>query len=552
VYADGDATYAASGIELMGGQHTNYLDHPGMPVLDLMAMTTDVRYAAHRVLHGSVKRSDYVQQRLFNLDDSRIYFRGWAMMFFVFGVLSAFITMSRLFGGPLWGAAGALLWLSAPQLDLYAIRFLPDPLQAGLLLVCGYLIARAAQRREAWTYTLAALLLGFAISVKLHAAGLVVPLALAIAWRPPRATWRPELAADARAWLRRYRVPLTLFATVWIFFCVVFGSSRIPFSLTHEQHTLLLELGVGLLLYFGVLLLYAKTPLRDVRPRVLSPFGAVLVTAFLAGVLLPATLFVNDLPEMLVKIVDGLTGHGVNEGVTPFTVSWATLLHGPLVYTVVLVAIAGVGALVGTVRRDPTPVLFFAGAAVTLGMALARLGTPHYFQPAFVLSIPAALWLVRQLPPRINAAAAAALVLLMVIPTAIHVQAPAHWAEQQERQGKAGSALLDTLVTKPRTIALSDDYAAFADVRWYSLVGQYLAWVPSYPYRVLPITVSVNQLTDRHVLPTYYIGQRSFAADQALATSLGTYEVQPVAEGAEGVGAARLVHGPGVDQPLAP
>ncbi|HEV7639974.1 MAG TPA: hypothetical protein VGO39_03775 [Gaiellaceae bacterium] len=76
-----------------------------MPVLALMAMTTDVRYAANSVLHGSVKRSDYVQQRLFNLDDSRPYFRGWAMVFFVFGVAIAFSTMSRLFGGPrsYWG-----------------------------------------------------------------------------------------------------------------------------------------------------------------------------------------------------------------------------------------------------------------------------------------------------------------------------------------------------------------------------------------------------------------------------------------------------------------
>ncbi|HEV7639975.1 MAG TPA: hypothetical protein VGO39_03780 [Gaiellaceae bacterium] len=370
--------------------------------------------------------------------------------------------------------------------------------------------------------------------MKLHAAGLVVPLAIAIAWRPPSATWRLEVTAGLRAWARRYRIPLALFGAVWIFFCVAFGRSRIPFSLTHDQSTLLLELAVALVLYFGVVLLYTKTPLRDVRPRVLSPFGVILVSALLVGVLLPATLFVNDLPEMLVKIVEGLTGHGVNEGVTPFAVSWSTLLHGPLVYTVLLVAIAGAAAIVGTIRRDPTPVLWFAGAAVTGGMALARLGTPHYFQPAYVLSIPAALWLVRQLPRRLDAVATTALVLTMVVPTAIHVRAPARWAAQQERQGRSTSSLLDTLVKKPGSIALSDDYAASADARWYSLVGQYLAWVPSYPYRVLPITATVSQLADHHVLPTHYIGQRSFTIDRTLATSLGTYEVEPVAAGAEG------------------
>jgi hypothetical protein len=534
----------------MGGRHTNYLDHPGMPLQDVMAVTTDVRYAVDRVLHGSVARSDYVQQRVFNLDDSRVYFRGWAIVFFLFGVLIAYLTMSRLFGGPLWGLAGALLWLSAPQIDLYSIRFLPDALQAGLVVACGFLIVRGAQRRDAWTYTLAALLLGLAITVKLHAAGLVVPLAIALVWRPPTAAWRGDFSAGLRAWLRRYRVPLALSAGLWVFFCIVFWPARIPFGLTHEQQTLLLELGSALLLYLGVVVLYTKTPLRDVRPRVLSPFGLILVSALLVGVLLPATLFVDDLPEMLVKITDGLAGRGVNQGVEPFTLTWGTLVEGPLAYTVVLFGIAAVAAVVGAVRRDPLPVLWFAGAAATGAMALARLGTPHYFQPAYVLSIPAALWLVRALPRRVDWAAATALVLVMVVPTAIHIRQPATAAEQQVRQGAAMSGLVDRFVEEPGHIALADDYAPSADVRWYSLVGQYLAWVPSYPYRVLPVTASGSQLSDRHVLPTYYVGQRSFTTDRTLTTSFGAYEVLPVAAGAENVGAARLVRGPGVDRPF--
>ena len=38
-YADADASYTATGIDLFAGEHSFFLDHPGMPIQDLMAMT---------------------------------------------------------------------------------------------------------------------------------------------------------------------------------------------------------------------------------------------------------------------------------------------------------------------------------------------------------------------------------------------------------------------------------------------------------------------------------------------------------------------------------
>jgi len=42
-YADADASYTATGIDLFAGEHSFFLDHPGMPIQDLMAMTTEAR-----------------------------------------------------------------------------------------------------------------------------------------------------------------------------------------------------------------------------------------------------------------------------------------------------------------------------------------------------------------------------------------------------------------------------------------------------------------------------------------------------------------------------
>jgi hypothetical protein len=420
INADADATYTASAAELMAGEHTLYLDHPGLPLQDLMAISFELRYAVHNLSNSSSPHA-YVAQRLLHLDDSRFFFRGWALLFFIGGVAATFFVGWRFLGGPFWGAACAALWMSAPDLAAMSIQFRPDGLLAGLVVLCGYLIVRAAQRRSAWTYTLAALLLGLTMTVKLHAAGLLVPFAIALLWRPPLSGWEPGWRADARAWLSRYRVPLTLFAVAWIALSILFNRSRAPLTLTAEQRTTVSEVSGGLGVYLLALLVFAKTPLERWGRGPVRPFGGVLVSALVVGVLLPGTLFVNDLPEMLVKLVGGLTGGAVNEGITPFSLPMTTLLHWPLVYTLLMVCIAGVAASVGVVRRDLTPLLWFTGALATGLMALARLGTIHYFEPAFALSIPAALWLVRSLPRPAIVPAATVLLIVMLNPLFSHL-----------------------------------------------------------------------------------------------------------------------------------
>ncbi|HVC88317.1 MAG TPA: hypothetical protein VNC40_12945 [Gaiellaceae bacterium] len=554
INADADAAYTASGIELAAGEHTFYLDHPGMPLEDLMAITVESRRVLHNLNGGNASPHQYAAQRLVNLDDSRPYFRGWAIAFFSFGAFVTFFALSALFVNPLWGAAGALLWLTAPDLANMSIQFRPDGLLAGLVVACGALIVRAAERRSAWTYALAALLLGLTITVKIHAAGLFLPFAIALAWRPPGPGWRTSFVAGARRWLRRYRIALGVFAAVWIAFAVAFNSERAPIILTHEERVAVLELAAAFGDYLLVVGLFAWLKLRRRGP--FSPFGAVLASALAVGILLPGTLFLNDLPEMLNKIVGGLTGSGVNNGIRPFTTPLSELLHYPFDSTLALVSIAAVAAALGVIRRDPFPVLWFTGSLVTGVMALARLGTLHYFEPAYVLSIPAVLWLLRTLrPPAVGALATAALLAVVLNPFFAHLHAPAQNAASQEIRSRVFARLAHQLL-KPGEIALSDSYAEpTPDTRWFGLVHQFIAWTPAYPYRFMPADAGPATAEGAGLRPAYFIGELplQLRREQQVTLGFGTYDLRPIpalADPGDGIGVALLVHGPGVDSPL--
>jgi hypothetical protein len=550
INADADASYTSSGIDLAIGEHSFYLDHPGMPLQDLMAMTFETRYAVHRLAGSPTSARDYAGERLLNLDDSRAYFRGWAILFFLGGALITFLAVQRLLGGPLWGLAGALLWLAAPQLSSMSIQFRPDALLAGLVVATGALIASAAEKRDAWTYALAALLLGLTITVKLHAAGLLLPFAIALLWRPPRPGWQDGFRSSLGRWLHRYRIPLVGFAGVWVLFCFVFNWSR-PFTLTHEQRTTLFEVAAAVGDYLLAVALLGRT--RFGRGP-FSPFGGVLVAALTLGVVLPGTLFLNDLPEMLVKIIGGLTGSGVNEGIRPFATPVSSLLEG-VWSTTVLVGIAGVAAVVGLIRRDPFPLIWFSGAVATGVMALARLGTIHYFEPAFVLSIPAALWLARVLPGRLAAVGAVALVAYVAHPALGTLHDSENSAVRQEQASRAFARLADRLLG-PGQLALADSYASpTPDTRWFGLVHQYTAWAPVYHYRFLPSDAGSATAQDLGLRPAYFIGALplSLGSAQQVTLGFGTYELQPLPstfDPTAGVGAAKLVHGPGVDAPF--
>jgi Dolichyl-phosphate-mannose-protein mannosyltransferase len=556
IYANLDASYTASGIDAVAGQHSVYLDGPGMPLVDVMAGTTEVRYIAHKLTNEHATPSAYASQRLLHLDDSRIFFRGFAILFFLAGVALAFALVWRLFGTPWWGAAGALLFLSAPGLQAAAIQFEPDVLFTGLTFAAGYLVVRAAERRDPWLYALAALLIGLTVTVMAQAAYLLLPLVVALVARPPLQSWIAEFVHDGRAWLTRYRRPLLCFFGVWVLLCVTFDRSRVPFSTTHDQARIMQELGLATVVYVAsVAIVTATRPLRRFSRGPLRPVGLVLVGAFAAGVLLPGTLLLNDLPAMIVKIVHDLAQGGIQPGIGQSTLSASEFGHTPLLPSLIIVVLAGLAAGIGIGIGDSQPMLWFSGAAAMFVMATTHLGPPVTFAPAFVLSIPPTLWLARRLPRATAALAAVAVVAIVLVPTLQSLTSPRHSAQLQEESARTIAADSAKLLTKPNTIALMPDYVSpNADIRWFDFVQQVVAWTPAYPYRFLPDSAQGAQKgQSSHLTPAYYIGALPLrlSGEKTVTLGYGTFALKPLpqfANPALGTGVAKLVSGPGVQQ----
>jgi Dolichyl-phosphate-mannose-protein mannosyltransferase len=551
--ASPDASYTASGIGLMAGQHTSYLGQPGMPLQDLMAITMETRYVAHKLTNEHETQVMYASQRLLHLGDSRIFFRGFAVLFFLFAAALAFVVPWRLSGSPWWGTAGALLLVCAPGLAAASIRFAPDTLLAGLLLAVGWLIVRGAEARSAWLYALAALLLGLSATVKVQALGLVVPLGLALILRPPRRS----VAGDAGRWLRRHRRPLVAFLAVWVVFCATFDADRLPFGMSREQTVALGVVAGGPLVYAAfVSVLASIPPLRRAVRGPLGPVGPLLTAAFAAGALFPGTLAMNDLPAMLVSMGRALRRGGVDALAPGVSGSWSELVHAPDLLAMILLAVAGVAAVVGLAAREAQPLIWFSGSAATFVMATSHLGPATNFAPAFVLSIPPVLWLARRLPRPLPPVVTLAVVALTLVPTVRDLSTARDAARRQERRWTAMSAVADKLITKPGTIALTDADAPGPDVQWQNDVQQLASWMPfDYPYRFLPDSQAALDTAGRdHLLPTYDIGSLPIGLQKTTSTPLqfGTYELKPVPSetflGSE-VGTARLLSGPGVTTP---
>jgi hypothetical protein len=554
ITASSDAPYTASSIDLMAGEKTLYLQQPGMPLQDLMAVTTETRYVAHKLTSEHETPHVYAGQRLLHLDDSRIFARGYAILFYLAGALLAFVALGRLLGSSWWGAAGALLFLGAPGLPTASIRFEPDTLLAGLVLAIGYLLVRAAEKRDAWLYTLSSLLLGLALTVKVHAAGLLVPFAFALLWRPP-STSRRALFNASVDWFRRYRVPLIGFLAIWVVFCTTFDRSRVPFTMTHRQSAVVTWIVVAAVVYAALVALTAQvSSLRRFARWPLRPVGLLLACALALGVVLPGTLVLNDLPQMLIEMGRALGHGGVDSAAPGASTSWSELVHVPVVLALVLLALAAVAASIGFMTREIQPLLWFSGAAATFLMATAHVGPSTNFAPSFVLSIPPVLWLARRLPASAAMIGATALVVAVLVPTFRDVSKASNAARLQERQAAEMIAAADHVLTKPNTVALTEDLTPLPDIRWHDDVQQVVAWSPDYPYRFLPNSpAGVNTAAHDHLAPAFYIGAvaAGIQHEQTVPLLFGAYVMRPVAGAAiAGIGVAKLVSGPGVDVPL--
>lgn len=514
-YADADATYTATALNLTYREsRVNYLDHPGLPLHELLATSFLVERLARRVAGDeTLSRDAFFADRMLHLDSTRPLFRGWAIVFYLAGAVLSFLLAARLLGHWTWGLAAGLLWTGAPGLVAMSIQYRADvPLSVATVAV-GYTIALAARARSAALYLVAAALLGFAVTIKLHAAGLIVPLGLAVLWRPPAAGWWEQLRHDGAALVRRRPFLLGAALFAWLALVVTFNRPRLPFTPTAEQLTLV---GVGTAVILALL--------------AVNRFYATLAAAIAAGIAVPAVIVLQDGLQMLVVVARGLTGGGINEEVEPFSASLERFRHWPFEDATFVFLLAAAAAVVGLRRREPLPALLFSGAVVLAIMAQARLSATHYFAPAFVLSVPAALWLFS------SRRGAPASVLVWPIVAVIALHSYEHRRDVGNdaslfaaREAPALRAVAERL--QPGEVGVVPGSWPHPDSRHFESVYLYSEHTPDYRYRFLPDTPRALAFAAEHGLrPRYFVGPlaTTITGTMPLRLETGTYTARPL------------------------
>src|SRR5207237_999433 len=88
LYADADGTYVGSSLELAANDHARYMDHPGLPIQEALAIAFDAESVAAKVVHGS-SHAEFMRYRLLQLDRTRVTLRSIAVFFYLAGALRA-------------------------------------------------------------------------------------------------------------------------------------------------------------------------------------------------------------------------------------------------------------------------------------------------------------------------------------------------------------------------------------------------------------------------------------------------------------------------------
>ena len=528
-YADADATYVGAGLNLLYGQPVRYLDHPGLPLEQLVAGVFGVGEAVDRVGGGAASTKDYVDGLMLDLDRTREVYRGLAVLFYLAGAALSFLLFSRFFANWGWGLAGGLAWVAAPGLGSMSIQYRPDVLLSVLCIVFAFLVGRAVQTRSAWLFVASGAELGFTMMVKLHAAGLLPALVLAAIWRHPPPGWWGVLRSDARSWLRRQRawlIPLTIVLAV---LALVLNVRRLPWNPTAEQLTAVLVPAFIVGDFLGLAWLVRRFGAPRWLRVVLDPWYGVLGAAVFAGLAIPIVLSIPDGMQAMISIEKGLSGEGINETIPLFSAPLDRLLDPPLRQALLVFLLAGAAALVGLVQREPLPVVWFLGAAILGVMAEARLAAIHYFAPAYVVSLWGAFWLLRR--ARLGTAPIIATVLVAYVV----------WPAVRDRHalpydpGLAGVAAppLRALEAKlrPTELGLTPSYWPDPDTRYFDVVEPYMSYTPEYPYRFVSDSGRAPEFAEERGLRLrYYTGPlaRNFTGTQLILGEIGTFRARPV------------------------
>jgi hypothetical protein len=347
--------------------------------------------------------------------------------------------------------------------------------------------------------------------------------------------------------VRARRRLLAGLAAAWTALAILTNLLRDTFSPTGEQLQWLLAPPLVATGCVGVALAARRSTSHPLVRRVFDPFYGVVLLAVIAGTWIPVTLDVGDGLQALVNIARGLSGGGINAGIPLFQASLGQLTEPPLKQATAVFAIGLVAVVVGIWRKDPKPVVWMSAAAVLAVMAEARLAAVHYFAPAYVLSMFAALWLVQSRSLRSASLLVWPIVLYVALPAWDARRGPAQKVNEFAAVATPANAAFAARV-QPGEVALVPSGWPFEDARYFELVYQYANYTPPYSYRTLPATVPAAELAAKLGLRLrYYFGPglpETSAATVSFVGQLDVYTVRPV-PGTYLV--YELVRGPGAD-----
>ncbi|HEY2541592.1 MAG TPA: glycosyltransferase family 39 protein, partial [Gaiellaceae bacterium] len=467
------------------------------------------------------------------------------------GAMLVYLLLSRLLGHWTWGLAGGLLWLAQPDTtDTIQIR--PDVLLCALLLSTGYVVVRAWQRRSAAAFAAAAAIAGFALMTKLHAVAIIPMILLATVLGYPGADWRQNLKAETRSFVARHRTGVAIAVAVWVLLFFLLNWHRISISTLGIDSGLLAAIAFVVFDYWLITTLVHKWVRNRLLRRVFDPFYLWLAGAFAIGVAIPLALVREDSPWILSQTFLSLIGRNVNAGITPFKLSVTQFTSFPLLEAMIVIALSLVAAVVGILRRDALPVIWFVGAGAMTLLATVRLGENRYYAPGYILAVPAALWLFRRRGTVAAPVVVWVLVVGVLVPTFLHMRSAAHAAKTLEAQSRATTALADRVLSPDQVALVPSYYSPVADARWWGLVHQYVFSPPDYPYRFIPDEAdAIPAATDEGKHVAAYVGSAALdvGKPQPLQLGSGPYEAAPVPGGRDyafmGLGVVRLLSGPG-------
>jgi hypothetical protein len=502
-WADPDGAYVGSSLNILMGNHTNYLDHPGLPTQAALAIGFGAEYLVGKSRGEYDDRLAFANAKMLDLDSTRHVYRSWAVALFLGATLLVYLLVGRLLGHWTWGLAGSLVFVSAPGLGAISFLLRPDAALAALCLAVGYLVARGFDGPSTLHYTGAAALLGFSMTVKLTAVAMVVPLVVAVVWRPPASGWFGPTVSTLATWGRKHALWLVPSIVAWLVLSFVFNRERTPIVQTDDQRAVLVNGGAFLLCYAAFAFVTERFRIAW-ADRIFRLSYAWLMLAFVIGLALPASLVLDDGIQMIVAMKETLTGQRVNEGIEPFAnFTTSSVTKYPLNVGVIVIGMGLVAGGIGLARRQYWPFLLALGSLVLATMAAARYSYDYYYAPAVAVAIPGALWLVR----RTSRVAAPVVVLAAAVALfGLTIGKVQTWEPPREAAvDAAAQALADELLVAGDVILVQDYYDfPVEDVRFEGLVDGFVDHVPEYPYRFLS---SPGTAGERGLVPRYVVGR---------------------------------------------